>query len=101
MSRGVSPITTVRSRGQSPARARAIARQLGARRVVGAEAALAGLEVVRRSRRAPSLSRAIGSRLPVTSDEPELVRPRRERLEQLGDAGRDAVREVRPGTARA
>ena len=54
MSRGVSPITTVRSRGHggSDIRARAIGGSSARRAVVGAEAALAGREAVADARRA-------------------------------------------------
>ena len=70
MSRGVSPITTVRSRGHAGRRARARdRRQLGPRSSWSEpKPPWPRLEVVRRCRRAASLSRATGSRLPVTSE---------------------------------
>ena len=54
--------------------------------VVGAEAALARLEVVARCPARPSLSRAIGSRLPVTSESRNSSGRAASAVEQLGDA---------------
>ena len=68
MSRGVSPITTVRSRAQGGAKpGPRDRRQPAAVLVVGAEAALARLEEVPHAG-ARELGRATGSRLPVTND---------------------------------
>ena len=99
MSRGVSPITTVRSRGQSPARRAGDRRQL-ARGEGGRSRSRPGRP--RSSRRCPArASLQPRDRLEVAGHqrEPERVRPPGQRREQLGHAGRDAAPTGRPGTA--
>ena len=67
MSRGVSPITTVRSRGQSPARCRAMAGSSAREAWSDAKPPWPGSKK-RPSPARSSLRRATGSRLPVTSE---------------------------------
>ena len=67
MSRGVSPITTVRSRGQSPARRRAMAGSSAREAWSEAKPPWPGSKK-RPSPARSSLRRATGSRLPVTSE---------------------------------
>ena len=80
-------------------RARAIAGSSAALLVVGAEAALARLEVVARARHARACRRATGSRLPVTSESRNSSGRAASASQQLGDARRHLAPTGRPGTA--
>ena len=104
MSRGVSPMTSVRSRGcGAPSAPRARARDRPAARavlVVGAEAALPGGEVSGRCPAARSFIRATGSRLPVTSESRTPSRAA-SASSSVGDARARRGRRGRRGRARA